>query len=101
MRKRDSLKYLEYLRAYSTCVVCGAPRPIISHTQHVGMGANRKKPDIRHFTALPMCHNCHTQGKVNMHNSTRQEFEAYHDINIWRTIFNFVARFYEEVICHT
>ena len=84
----DSLDYIDWLRG-KDCVVDPKHGPgEVSHLRH---GATKKKPDERHYTALPMCASCHREfhqglrgkGPVKDLQGTWQEFEKKHNINLW------------------
>ncbi len=56
----DSLAYLDFVRKHD-CQVnphhgLGEPH----HLNRVGMGRNRKKPMIEHYSAIAVCRDCHS-----------------------------------------
>tara|TARA_R100000152_G_scaffold18399_1_gene10193 strand:+ start:7389 stop:7703 length:315 start_codon:yes stop_codon:yes gene_type:complete len=56
------LKYLDYVRNYRYCIVC-LKNTLVEphHLKAIGMGNNRKKELIQHYTAIPVCRDCHTE----------------------------------------
>jgi len=78
----SSLAYLDHIRSWKYCAVClkeGSVSP--SHLEHTGMGSKKIKPHVEHFTAIPMCFQCHI---VDFHNMTWAEFEEKHVVDLWR-----------------
>jgi len=54
-----SLKYLEWIRV-KPCCVCGNLSDA-HHLMRIGMGRNRKKNLVEHYTAVPLCSIHHEQ----------------------------------------
>jgi len=48
-----SLHYVDFIRG-KPCLVCGKPGEP-DHLEEVGMGNNRKKPSMRHFSCVSLC----------------------------------------------
>ena len=79
----DSLEYLDHIRSWKYCSVCGKNKiEQAYHLIHVGMGGKKIKSHVEHFTAIPMCFECHI---VDFHNMTGDEFrEAHENVDLWR-----------------
>ena len=58
--KENSLEYLDYVRTLSCCVT-GNPIAEPHHLEAIGMGANRNKPNYKHFTCVPVAREIHTE----------------------------------------
>jgi len=54
-----SLKYLEWIRVKPCCVCGNLSKP--HHLKRIGMGRNRKKDLVEHYTAVPLCRSHHEQ----------------------------------------
>ena len=56
-----SLKYLEWIRVKPCCVCGNLSKP--HHLKRIGMGRNRKKNMLEHYTAVPLCSIHHEQAQ--------------------------------------
>jgi len=88
---KDSLKYLDYIRG-CTCLVCFAPSPDPDHLEAIGMGGNRKKPTLKHFSCIPLCRKHHTE----RHSLGIFRFEDKYKINLWKEAFRLLRRYHAE-----
>jgi len=79
----NSLDYLNYIRKLP-CSVCGQQAEP-HHLEAIGMGMNRKKPTPRHYSAIPLCREHHTEIHWN-----RQKFEEKYRFNSWKEAFKLV-----------
>ena len=91
MAKADSIKYLDYIRG-CTCLVCFAPSPDPDHLEAIGMGGNRKKPTLKHYSAIPLCRLHHTE----RHALPLKDFEDKYKINLWYECFRLLRSYYAE-----
>lgn len=58
---------------------CRATKIFAAHLEPVGMGNNRKKPSLRHYSAVPLCSPHHWEQEGNT-----PTFEAMYGISLWR-----------------
>ena len=84
----DSLKYLKWLKKQPEeqgrgCLVCGNLVVDLDHLEAIGMGGNRKKPTLKHYTCILLCRLHHTE----RHAIGITEFEAKYKINVWKEAF--------------
>lgn len=87
-----SLKYLGHIRSlpclggttqaqvFIPCREKAEPH----HLMKIGMGNNRKNPTVRHYTAIPLCRQHHTQIETTL---TLQECELMWRTNLWKWAF--------------
>jgi hypothetical protein len=69
----QSLEYLRWLREnHNACVVTGRKAEHYHHLRPLGMGADRKKPHLNHFTVIPLCAEVHH----DIHSMSRADFRA-------------------------
>lgn len=75
------LSYLDYIRSYRYCIVCLKNEPIEPHhLKAVGMGNDRKKEIVQHYTAIPVCRRCH-----NEYHNKGEKFQAEkYVMNHWK-----------------
>ena len=90
MAKDPSLKYLDYVRGLY-CLVCFTSSPDPDHLEAIGMGGNRKKPTLKHYSAIPLCRLHHTE----RHALPLKEFEDKYKINLWKEAFKKLREYYE------
>ena len=88
--KQDSLKYLDYIRG-CYCLICFSPNPDPDHLEAIGMGGNRKKPTLKHFSCIPLCRLHHTE----RHSLGTKGFEDKYKINLWKEAFKLIRGYYE------
>lgn len=98
----STLDFLDYVRR-QTCLVHGSPAEP-HHLKSVGQGGNRKREMIEHFTAIPVCRDCHMElehppprdfpkrGDKWWRNDRLRSFEEKHNINLWRENSRLLAR---------
>tara|TARA_R110000824_G_scaffold174345_1_gene352456 strand:- start:128 stop:409 length:282 start_codon:yes stop_codon:yes gene_type:complete len=90
LAKDPSLEYLNYVRGLY-CLICFTPNPDPDHLEAIGMGGNRKKPTLKHFSAIPLCRLHHTE----RHALPLKEFEDKYKINLWYECFRTLRGYYE------
>ena len=88
--KDDSLKYLDYVRSLN-CLVCFTSSPDPDHLEAIGMGGNRKKPTLKHYSCIPLCRLHHTE----RHSIGNTEFQAKYKINLWKEAFKLLRSYYD------
>ena len=78
----SSLSYLDHIRSWKYCAICLKNDPVqVSHLEHTGIGSKKIRAHVEHYTAIPMCHECHL---VDFHPMTWAEFEEKHVVDLWR-----------------
>tara|TARA_R100001198_G_scaffold71331_1_gene43655 strand:+ start:437 stop:742 length:306 start_codon:yes stop_codon:yes gene_type:complete len=90
LAKDPSLKYLDYVRSLN-CLVCFTSSPDPDHLEAIGMGGNRKKPTLKHYSCIPLCRLHHTE----RHALPLKEFEDKYKINLWKEAFKILRGYYE------
>ena len=91
MLGRDrSLAYLNWIRGQN-CIVdrrhgTGEPH----HLKRVGMGSDRHRPTVRHFSAIPVCRACH----ITLEGGKASEFCARWRFDPWRVNAPLLARWF-------
>ena len=79
---KDSLKYLDYIRG-CCCLICFSEKPDPDHLEAIGMGGNRRKPTLKHYSAIPLCRLHHSE----RHSLGTTRFEDKYKINLWKEAF--------------
>jgi hypothetical protein len=77
--KKYSLEYIDFIRA-KKCCVSGNHVADPHHLHAIGMGANRTKPNSRHFTCVPLSREMHTE----LHQRGIKSFEDKYNIDLWQ-----------------
>ena len=86
----NSLEYVDFIRNIGYCCVCyhkGFVDP--HHLISIGMGGNRKKPNVKHYSCIPLCRHHHTE----YHNKGKLAFEKYHNVNLFELAFHFLSNY--------
>ena len=76
-----SLDYLDFVRSKPCSVQnhkCSG-RIVPAHLETVGMGRNRKRPSLIHWSAVPLCNYHHIAQEGHT-----ARFNAKYDIDLWR-----------------
>ena len=89
---KESLKYLDYIRR-CYCLICFSENPDPDHLEAIGMGGNRKKPTLKHYTCIPLCRLHHTERYA----IGTTEFEAKYKINLWKEAFKLLREYHARV----
>jgi len=89
---KESLKYLDYIRG-CYCLICFSENPDPDHLEAIGMGGNRKKPTLKHYSCIPLCRLHHTE----RHAVGTTEFEAKYKINLWKEAFKLLREYHARV----
>lgn len=95
-----SLEYLEWLKQFPCAMTGKTYRVERAHLIHVGMGANRLRPDPRHFTALPLYYELHQEhdtwkGKRQVEGGLILTFENYYQVNLWQLVCRYNLAFWQ------
>ena len=53
------------------------------------MGGNRKKPNIKHYSCVPLCRKHHQK----YHANGKLTFEAKHEINLFEVAFHLLTKY--------
>ena len=59
------------------------------HIIPIGMGGNRKKENMKHYSCIPVCRKCHRE----YHDMGRTQFEKKHKVNVFELIHHYFASF--------
>ncbi len=81
--------YIDIIRNEKYCSVCmkkGAVEP--HHINQIGMGRDRKKELVEHYSAIPVCRQCHT----TYHNLGMKEFQFKFDINVYELAHYYLSK---------
>ncbi len=84
----NTLKYLDFVRSMP-CLICRKISVDAHHIVSVGMGNNRKKPSLRHLSAVSLCRAHHGE----LHTMKQREFEEKYSINLWKEAFSIYIEF--------
>lgn len=76
----QSHDFIAYTRTLS-CTVCGANSDA-AHLIPVGMGNDRRKPSMRHFTVINLCREHH----MWQEDHTDQEFFDEYGVDLWKLL---------------
>ena len=75
-----ALDYLDKIRKEKYCSVCMKKTKVEPHhIKEIGMGRNRKKQLVEHYSAIPVCRPCHQ----TYHRIGKKTFEFKFDVNIY------------------
>ena len=82
--------YLEAIRSASRCYVGYQQRPIEPHhINQIGMGRNRKREMIEHFSAIPVCRACHHA----YHQMGKTDFEFKFSVNVYEIAHDYLSKY--------
>ena len=75
------LDFIEFVKEHKCCVLgCKALNVDADHLKTIGMGRDRKKPElIEHYSCIPLCRKHHTE----RHQIGNRKFEEKYDTNLW------------------
>ena len=83
--KEHDAEHLEKVRKMH-CLVCGLQGEP-HHLKAIGMGRNRKREMLEHYTAIPLCHNHH----IEIETIGVERFNSLHRIDVWREAFRILT----------
>ena len=86
----NSLDYVDHIRGQEYCCICYTKVPVDPHHLiSIGMGGNRKKQNVRHYSCIPLCRKHHQ----DYHTKGRISFEKYHNVNLFELAFHFLSEY--------
>tara|TARA_R110000803_G_scaffold49530_2_gene103021 strand:- start:9384 stop:9698 length:315 start_codon:yes stop_codon:yes gene_type:complete len=85
--KTYSDEYLDYIKLQSCCIT-GSQDSDCHHLEAIGMGQNRKKPNQKHFTAIPLTRELHTE----VHAIGINKFQEKYNIQLWQEAYYYFAK---------
>lgn len=72
--------FIEFVKEHECCV-CFKTEVDADHLKTIGMGRDRKRPElIEHYSCIPLCRKHHTE----RHQIGNEKFEENHNINLWK-----------------
>jgi hypothetical protein len=77
--KLYSLEYIEYIRT-RPCCVSGDTVVDAHHLEAIGSRGQRYEPNTRHFSAIPICRELHTE----LHTIGIHKFQEKYNIQLWQ-----------------
>ena len=77
--KLHSLEYLEFIRS-NHCIVTGSEFVDAHHLEAIGSRGGRNEPNARHFSAIPICRELHTE----LHTIVVHKFQEKYNIQLWQ-----------------
>ncbi len=87
--REDSLAYIKYIKN-EECLICFKHPVDPDHLESIGMGGNRKKPTLKHYSCVPLCRLHHTE----RHSIGLTAFQSKYKIDIWKQAFILFRRYY-------
>ena len=83
------LDYLMNIREQYRCSVCLKEKNIEPHhIIQIGMGRDRKKQLIEHYSAIPVCRPCHQ----DYHSLGKKTFQFKYNVNIYEIAFDYLSK---------
>ena len=88
------LLYVDLIRKELHCCNCMEKKPIDPHhIRQVGMGRDRKKELIEHYSCIPLCRKCHTE----YHDLGKTEFEKKNKIDVFEQSQHYLSKYIYKV----
>ena len=87
------IDYVDLIRSEKYCSVCmqkGLVEP--HHINQIGMGRDRKKQLVEHYSAIPVCRQCHT----TYHNIGIKDFQFKYEINVYELAHHYLSKYLME-----
>ena len=84
--KTHSLEYLDYMREQSCCVT--GREADLHHLEAIGADHNRKKPNQKHFTIIPLTRELHTE----VHQIGLNKFQGKYRVQLWQEAYYYFAK---------
>ena len=88
--KHKSLEYIKYIKEQD-CLICFKAFVDADHLKAIGMGGNRKKPSLKHYTCIPLCRLHHRE----RHDLGIERFEKKYNINLWKECLLLLVKYQE------
>ena len=86
--KDRSLDYVDFIREQPCCVTGRQAEP--HHLDALGMGANRNKPNIKHFTCIPLSREIHTELHAKGINYMQEKYR----IQFWEEAYYYCLKYF-------
>ena len=88
--------YYEWIQKRTFCCTCGIRGKVdASHLEAVGMGRNRKKELLLHYSLIPQCRTCH----IELHKLGLDRYEREKLLNLYKINQKYlVAYIYENTL---
>tara|TARA_R100001163_G_C4987738_1_gene141503 strand:+ start:306 stop:620 length:315 start_codon:yes stop_codon:yes gene_type:complete len=86
--KTYSEEYLEYIKKLPCCVTGTNVSVDAHHLEHIGMGHDRKQPNQKHFTAVPLNRIMHTE----VHAIGLNKFQSKYNVQLWQEAYYYFAK---------
>ena len=84
--------YLSFIREQPYCSFCYTKGPVEPHhIKQIGMGRNRKKPLIEHYSAVPVCRICHSE----YHSLGMKIYSIKHQVNVFEIAHYYLTKYLE------
>ena len=85
----DYQDFLQYIRE-QPCSVCFEKPSDPDHLNQIGMGRNRKNPNlIEHWSCVPLCRHHH----IKRHAIGTKAFEKHYKVNLWKDNADYLTTF--------
>tara|TARA_R100000734_G_C3319282_1_gene114932 strand:- start:14872 stop:15147 length:276 start_codon:yes stop_codon:yes gene_type:complete len=86
------IDFIDYIKKQK-CIVCFRGPCDADHLHQIGMGRDRKKPDlIEHYSCVPLCRTHH----IMRHSMTLKDFEDKFDVNVWKENHYYLSTYLKE-----
>lgn len=90
-RYSNQQDYIDYVKSLK-CTICFAHNPDPDHLQALGMGSNRKKSNMRHWSVVPLCRLHHRE----RHDTSIEAINAKYKVDLYKDAFNNLIRFLDD-----
>lgn len=81
---------MNYIRQQEVCCLCYNKKPIEPHhICFIGMGRDRKKELREHYSAVPVCRECH----IEYHHLGEKAYANKHNINPYELAWYYLANY--------
>ena len=90
MNKDEIFEYIKWIKG-KECLICWKPNPDPDHLEAIGLGGNRKKPTLKHFSCIPLCRIHHSE----RHSTGNTDFQKKYGINLWKEAFKLFREYYD------
>jgi hypothetical protein len=88
------IDFIDYIREQK-CIVCYRSPCDPDHLNQIGMGRNRKSPElIEHYSCIPLCRSHH----IVRHSMPLKDFEKKFKVNVWKENHYYLTMYLKEKI---
>ncbi len=85
-----STDYVMHIKEQPFCCSCMKTKPVDPHhVINIGMGGNRKKESVKHFSCIPLCRKCHRE----YHDLGKKRWEEKNDLNAFELVHYYFSNF--------